>query len=154
MAGYHTGPSAYAGFLIGSRHSHLDSAGYSIDEEAAATGKEPSTKEVVDSLIEEEAWRQILSSLVTCFFARKIYTPKLVAKAFRSFGREFTEDDLRMRGKKTLHEKYEFKVREGFSLKTLRIPERITQTPTPQKGVSPETLATCLKLAETKLQSL
>jgi aldehyde:ferredoxin oxidoreductase len=32
MAGYHTGPAAHIGLLIGARHSHLDNGGYSIDQ--------------------------------------------------------------------------------------------------------------------------
>jgi hypothetical protein len=51
MPGYHTRPEAYMGFLIGSRHSHLDCAGYSVDQDTAAAGKELSAKEIVDLLI-------------------------------------------------------------------------------------------------------
>ncbi|MEM4032848.1 MAG: aldehyde ferredoxin oxidoreductase N-terminal domain-containing protein, partial [Zestosphaera sp.] len=32
MPGYHTGPGAHIGYLIGLRHSHLDNAGYSVDQ--------------------------------------------------------------------------------------------------------------------------
>ena len=32
MPGYHTGPAARIGFFIGARHSHLDNAGYSVDQ--------------------------------------------------------------------------------------------------------------------------
>jgi len=35
MPGYHTGPCAHLGYLIGSRHSHLDGAGYSLDQKMA-----------------------------------------------------------------------------------------------------------------------
>jgi aldehyde:ferredoxin oxidoreductase len=31
MPGYHTGPGCHLGYLTGARHSHLDSAGYSLD---------------------------------------------------------------------------------------------------------------------------
>jgi aldehyde:ferredoxin oxidoreductase len=34
MPGYHTGPIAHVGYLTGARHSHLDGAGYSIDQAA------------------------------------------------------------------------------------------------------------------------
>ncbi|MDY6912280.1 MAG: aldehyde ferredoxin oxidoreductase N-terminal domain-containing protein, partial [Chloroflexota bacterium] len=65
MPGYHTGPAAYAGLLMGSRHSHLDSAGYSIDLKSK---KIHSASETADALIAEETWRQVLSSAVVCFF--------------------------------------------------------------------------------------
>ena len=39
MPGYHTGPACHLGYLTGARHSHLDSAGYSLDQKAAAKGE-------------------------------------------------------------------------------------------------------------------
>ena len=32
MPGYHTGSAAHIGHLVGARHSHLDTAGYSLDQ--------------------------------------------------------------------------------------------------------------------------
>ncbi|MBN2374719.1 aldehyde:ferredoxin oxidoreductase, partial [bacterium] len=69
MPGYHTGPGAHIGALIGARHSHLDNAGYSVDQKTLVK-KEVSPEDLVEILIKEEKWRQILSSLVVCFFAR------------------------------------------------------------------------------------
>jgi len=152
MPGYHTGPAAHLGYLIGSRHSHLDGAGYSIDQKV--TGKEKITpEEIVDRLLEEESWRQILSSLVVCFFARGVYKPELVTKAFRAVGREFTEEELGKIGARILGVKYGFKLREGFSLSDLKIPERLFQTPTPLGELSREMIAKGLKIAEDKLCS-
>lgn len=152
MPGYHTGPAAHLGCLIGSRHSHLDSAGYSFDQSTKA--RVGTSGEMVDQLIGEEAWRQILSSLVVCLFARKIYGAELVAKAFRCLGQERTEEELGVRGAEILRAKYQFKVREGFSLGSLRIPERILETPTPHGRLSKEQLVNGLRLAEEKLHSL
>ena len=129
MPGYHTGPGAYLGYMTGARHSHLDSAGYSLDQKAFAAGKSPSAQEVVDALLKEERWRQVLSSLVICFFARGIYTPAVVTKALRSAGYELVEDDLGTLGREIHRAKYAFKAREGFSFDNLRIPKRILQTP-------------------------
>ena len=39
MPGYHTGPGSHLGYLTGARHSHLDSAGYGLDQKAAAQGQ-------------------------------------------------------------------------------------------------------------------
>ncbi|WP_455277881.1 aldehyde ferredoxin oxidoreductase family protein [[Eubacterium] cellulosolvens] len=151
MPGYHTGPATHLGFLIGSRHSHLDGAGYSIDQKALAKNSKLSVTEIVDKLIEEEAWRQILSSLVICFFARGIYKPQLISKAFKPTGKEFTEEQLKTIGLRILKQKYRFKTREGFSIKNLKIPERILQTETPSGKLSKEIFNEGLKIAETKL---
>ncbi len=126
MPGYHTGPAAHVGYLIGSRHSHLDGAGYSIDQKM----KDLSPEELIDKLIEEECWRQILSSLVVCYFARKIYEPSLVKKALNALGYEFDEERLNELGRRIYEEKQALKASEGFKPNELRIPERIFEVPT------------------------
>lgn len=125
MPGYHTGPAAHIGYLIGSRHSHLDMAGYSLDQKTL--GQELSPEEVVDKLMAEESWRQILSSLVVCFFARRIYSPETVARALKPLGYEFTEEELKKLGERIYREKYMLKVQMGFDLTKLRIPKRILE---------------------------
>jgi len=154
MPGYHTGPATHLGFLIGSRHSHLDNAGYSIDQKALAKNSKLTPEEIINKLIEEEAWRQILSSLVICFFARGIYKPELISKAFKTIGKEFNEEKLKRIGLKILKEKYGFKIREGFIIKNLEIPERIFETATPSGNLSKEIFDEGLKIAELKLNSI
>jgi len=130
MPGYHTGPGAHLGVLIGSRHSHLDNAGYSIDQKILLT-KRISSAELAKMLLDEERWRQILSSLVICFFARGIFTPDIVSKALQVVGFDFQPEDLHKIGEEIHREKYRFKIREGFSLDTLHAPKRIFETPSP-----------------------
>ncbi len=154
MPGYHTGPATHLGFLIGSRHSHLDNAGYSIDQKALAKNSKLTPEEIINKLIEEEAWRQILSSLVICFFARGIYKPELISKAFKTIGKEINEEKLKRIGLKILKEKYRFKKREGFIIKNSEIPERIFETTTPSGNLSKEIFNEGLKIAELKLDSI
>ena len=52
MPGYHTGPAAHMGVLIGARHSHLDNGGYCVDLSGTSTGTGP--LEIADMLVEEE----------------------------------------------------------------------------------------------------
>ncbi len=136
MAGYHTGPAAYLTYAFGARHSHLDSAGYSLDQKTI--GKTPPPGEVVNRLYEEEAWRQVLSSLVVCFFAREIYKPEVVAEALKPLGFDLSVEDLAKLGKKILREKYRLKIREGFNPEDVTFPKRIFETPTPHGLLSPE----------------
>jgi len=130
MPGYHTGPGAHIGYLIGARHSHLDNAGYSIDQKVLTT-KQLSPEKLVKELLAEEQWRQILASLVICFFARGIYQPDTVANALRVTGYDCTPGDLSHIGEEIHQEKYRFKIREGFSFDTIRLPQRIFETPSP-----------------------
>ncbi len=128
MPGYHTGYATHIGYLIGLRHSHLDGAGYSLDQKL----KEYTPQQVVDKLIAEEMWRQVLSSLVVCFFARGIYTPEIVTEAFEPLGYEMSEDELNTLGKRIYAEKYKLKRKMGFDIKSLRVPKRILEIETPR----------------------
>lgn len=110
MPGYHTGPAAIIGYLTGARHSHLDAAGYSIDQKA----EQQTPQEIALELFTEESWRQILSSLVVCFFARGVYTDGCITSCLRICGLDLTKEELIKLGESILKEKYQFKYREGL----------------------------------------
>jgi len=130
MAGYHTGPATHIGSLVGARHSHLDNGGYSIDQKVLLS-QTLTPEDLAGMLMKDEQSRQILSSLVVCFFARGVYTPQIIVEALKMAGFEFTEDKLNQLGVKILSEKYKFKFREGFNPEKLRIPKRIMDTVSP-----------------------
>ncbi|MBW2545283.1 MAG: aldehyde ferredoxin oxidoreductase family protein [Deltaproteobacteria bacterium] len=147
MPGYHTGPGAHLGVLIGARHSHLDSGGYSIDQKTLVNRK-MRPEELVDTLLDEERWRQVLSSLVVCFFARGIYSPELVTRLLGVAGFELSTDDLQRIGREIHSEKYRFKIREGFAVDRVRIPERIFETPSPIDWMNESYIKDALKYAQ------
>lgn len=128
MPGYHTGPVGYVSFLVGSRHSHLDGGGYSIDQ-SVLKGEDLSMDGAVEKLMKEESWRQILSSLVVCFFARGIYDVDTVIKTLGVAGFDLSKDDLDSLGREILQMKNKFKEREGFNPSDIRLPSRIFETP-------------------------
>ncbi len=130
MPGYPAGPASYLGFLLGTRHSHLDNAGYSLDQTLLKEGKRLSAPHIVDELIKEEMWRQVLTSLCICLFARGIYTPEVVRETLAVAGYEFSDEDIRAIGREIYREKYAFKIAHGFNLDTLRPPDRIYDMPT------------------------
>jgi aldehyde:ferredoxin oxidoreductase len=131
MPGYHTGPGCHLGYLTGARHSHLDSGGYSLDQKAAKSGDKLTPESIAESLIKEERWRQVLTSLVVCLFARGVYQPEIILDSLRAVGFDWQESDLEKLGIETLVNKYAFKQREGFNLADVRIPARILETPSP-----------------------
>lgn len=131
MPGYHTGPAAHLNYLSGARHSHLDSGGYGVDQKALKAGKPLSPEEIADKLVTEERWRQVLSSLAVCFFARGVYDPGTVIDALTSVGYSWTGGRLTRMSEETLRRKYAFKEREGFELSEVRIPSRIYETEVP-----------------------
>lgn len=130
MPGYHTGPAAHIGYLAGARHCHLDGGGYGIDKKMMVN-KSMTPEMVASELLAEERWRQILSSLVVCFFARELYKPDVILNALRLSGFDHTEESLRALGEIIHTTKFRFKVREGFSFDPLKIPRRIYETKSP-----------------------
>jgi aldehyde:ferredoxin oxidoreductase len=150
MPGYHTGPGAHLGFLLGARHSHLDNAGYSLDQKMLSDGKRLSPEQMVDKLMEEEQWRQVLSSLAICsglsrlpsdsifwsrlaicYFARGIYTRDVVRRALKIAGCDLPVEQIDALGRDIYHQKFKFKFREGFKITDLRLAERVYQTDSP-----------------------
>lgn len=130
MPGYHTGPAAHIGVLVGARHSHLDNAGYSVDQKHMAK-QNVGPEELAVTLVTEERWRQVLSSLVVCFFARGLYQPDIVLKALKLTGFSLTRKELDRIGEEIHRQKYRFKMRHGFSLDDVYLPKRILETSTP-----------------------
>ena len=150
MPEYHTGIACYLNNLTGARHSHLDSAGYDLDQKLI--GKEFSVEEVVEKLLAEEEWRQILSSLVVCFFARKVYSPEITLKALDAIGIEnWTAEDLKDLGRDIHRAKMDFKFREGFDLSKLRIPKRIFEVPTPHGFLKEEAIRKAIEIYKEKI---
>ncbi len=84
------------------------------------------------------AWRQILSSLVVCFFARGIYDPETVKQVLDVAGYHVEVDELQWLGYEILKEKNRFKIREGFDPEKLRIPSRIFETASSRGAISEE----------------
>ncbi|MEX2738381.1 MAG: aldehyde ferredoxin oxidoreductase family protein [Candidatus Wukongarchaeota archaeon] len=154
VPGYHTGPAAIINHLTGARHSHLDSGGYSMDQKALKKKAEMqfTPEKIAENLFEEEAWRQILSSLVVCFFARGVYTADVVLNALKTVGYNFTETELKDMGSEVLKLKQKFKLREGFKPENLRIPKRALETTTPHGQIDEEMISEAVKTYFKKVQ--
>lgn len=145
-AGYHTGPLYFLSLMIGSRHSHLDAGAYSLDQELLASKKPlPKPQEAVELITEEESWRQVLTSLAICLFARGIYKPEVVVKCFKPLKMEYSVEQLKRLGREIWIEKQLIKRAEGFNALGLRIPERILKTPTPLGNIDAEYIKEALR---------
>jgi aldehyde:ferredoxin oxidoreductase len=152
MPGYHTGYGAHIGYLFGARHSHLDNAGYAIDNEAMI--KHFDEEQLAEKLLTEECWRQILSSLIICFFGRAIYTPEVVLNCLRLTGYELDEEKLYQIGKKIFAEKYRFKIKSGFDFEKLQLPQRIFELPSGIGPLNPDFAQKIINLLKEKIKSL
>jgi aldehyde:ferredoxin oxidoreductase len=124
MPGYYTGYSFLIGITVGARHSHLDNAGYSHDQEITDIDAE----EIAGWLLKEEKWRNVLTSLCICLFARKIYDEETIIKALNSIGIKWTKEQLYKLGDKIFQMKLEVKEKLGYDWKGIEFPERFFQT--------------------------
>lgn len=138
-AGYHTGPLYHISLAIGLRHSHLDAGAYSLDQRLVTTGGSlPEPEEAVRMIQEEEAWRQVLNSLVICLFAREVYSRAIVEKALKALGYNLSQKDLVELGRRIYFEKHLIKLSEGFKPEDIALPKRLFETPTPLGQISPD----------------
>ena len=148
VSGYHTGPASIVGQLVGVRHSHLDNAGYAIDQKAV---KKPMDAEMmVDEIIKEDNSRGVFNSLVGCLFARGVYTEENIIDSLGAVGIVRTKEDLQDLGKRIFEEKYKFKVQNGFDLSRARIPKRFYETVSALGMVAPETVDEMLRIYRKK----
>ncbi len=152
MPGYHTGYGAHIGYLFGARHSHLDSAGYAIDKEAMI--KPIDEKEYAEKIFNEECWRQILSSLVICFFGREIYTPSVVSECLSLLDYNHNEEALMDIGRRIYQEKYRFKIQCGFDMENIQLPKRIFETPSSLGNLNEDFARKIVTNLKEKIQSL
>jgi len=123
--GYMTGLHGFLGFSTGVRHSHLDAAGYSLDQKKSEIEKP--AREWTEDLFREGRWRTVLNSLVICLFARNVFTMPTILEGLAALGMTtWDEEKLQELARKIHVMKYELKNTLGFSFDRERLPEKLT----------------------------
>ena len=125
MPGYHTGYGSLVGVAVGARHSHLDNAGYSIDQQM----KPVDVEAIADALLKEEIERCMLNSLTICLFARKVYDRQTIIEAFEAIGVSMDDEQLSAAAKRIFATKLRIKKAWDFDLKNIKLPKRFFKTP-------------------------
>ncbi len=82
MGGYATGEVFFVSQALGLRHSHLDAGGYAYDQK----NKEPDVNDAVQFLVQDERARVLLTSMVSCLFARGVYGEQVLSDCLSSVG--------------------------------------------------------------------
>jgi len=145
--GYMTGLHSYLGYATGVRHSHLDSAGYSIDQKKINSKKTDS--EWTKSMYDESVWRMVLNSLVICLFARNIYTPAIICEGLQLLGYEgFDEKRLNDTAVIIHAMKTRQKKKFGFKFSDLYLPKRLEKAATTCGHVTSEQFDEQVKVFE------
>jgi len=123
MAGYATGEVFFAAQALGFRHSHLDTGGYSYDQKHA----DKNVDAAVDFLVHDEQERLILTAMVACLFARKVYTRDLLSDCLNTVGYRTLAENLDSVGARIQHRRWRLRMDSGFDPAGVAIPKRFTE---------------------------
>jgi aldehyde:ferredoxin oxidoreductase len=142
IAGYWTGYAHVLGHLLGARHSHLDNAGYAIDQKL-----DPYTDEaIIDRIIHDEAERIVQTCTAICLFARGVYDLETISQALGSVGIDRSIDGLQALGQRVYWERVRLRERLGFQARLEEVPRRFYETPTPRGRLKPERIEHMLEI--------
>lgn len=146
IAGYWTGYAHVLGHLLGARHSHLDNAGYSIDQRLELYTDEG----IIDRIIADEAERIVQTSTAICLFARGVYDLETISRALGSVGIERSAGDLRALGERIYWQRVRLRKRLGFEARLEDVPQRFFETPTLRGQLAPERVTRMLSLYQAR----
>ncbi len=120
MAGYATGELFFAAQSLGFRHSHLDTGAYSWDQK----NSDNDIAKAVDFLIDDEPGRTLLTSMVACLFARKVYTEEMLAECLNATGYHELAGKLGDTAEHIRKLRWQTRFTTGFNPDEVTIPKR------------------------------
>ena len=136
MAGYATGELFFTAQSLGFRHSHLDTGGYSYDQKHA----EKDVQASVDFLINDEPGRCLLTSMVSCLFARSVYTEEVLGECLQAIGYPDVTDKLPEAGERIRRHRWRLRFATGFKPEEVPLPKRFYKVTTWKGPVDAEYL--------------
>ncbi|OKY75163.1 MAG: aldehyde ferredoxin oxidoreductase [Desulfobulbaceae bacterium DB1] len=120
MAGYATGEVFFAAQSLSFRHSHLDTAGYTYDQQH----EDRDVEDAVNFLMEDELGRIGLNCMVACLFARGVYTNELVARCLDSVGYAGLAAGLDQATRHVRQLRWRTRFSTGYDIDSVIIPKR------------------------------
>jgi aldehyde:ferredoxin oxidoreductase len=126
MAGYATGEVFFVSQALGLRHSHLDSGGYSFDQKHT----EKDAAKAVEFLITDESSRCFLTAMVSCLFARGVYTEARLADCLKAVGYAGLAGNIEAVSKRIQGERWRLRLATGYEPERVEIPRRFSEVVT------------------------
>jgi len=123
MAGYATGEVFFVSQALGLRHSHLDSGGYSYDQKP----KGKTVDDAVKFLIQDEKGRVFLTSMVSCLFARGVYTDDMLSTCLTSVGYGALADNMDTVANEIQRLRWKMRIKTGYRPESVSIPKRFSE---------------------------
>lgn len=136
MAGYATGELFFTAQTLGFRHSHLDTGAYSYEQKTP----EKDVDKAVDYLINDEPGRAFLTSMVSCLFARSVYTDEMLADCLNVLGYEQLAGSIDEAGEFIRKVRWQTRIATGFNPENLTIPKRFYNVKTWKGAIDPSYL--------------
>ncbi len=133
MAGYATGELFFTAQSLGFRHSHLDSGAYSYEQKHA----EQDVEKMVDFLMEDEAPRTFLTSMVACLFARGVYKPDVLAECLNVLGYATLSGKVEKTAQEIQRLRWKIRFATGFDPDSITIPKRFYKVKSWKGPVNP-----------------
>jgi len=134
MAGYATGEVFYVAQSLGLRHSHLDTGAYTYDQSNAPKDVD----KALAFLLEDERDRVILTSMVACLFARKVYDPETLRQCLTVLGGSELAENLDEAGTFLQKLRWQARAAGGFDPMAVKIPKRFLEVSTWKGQADPE----------------
>lgn len=126
MAGYATGETFFASQSLSFRHSHLDTGAYGYDQKEHDKNADKAVKYFVD----DERERVILTSLVSCLFARGVYKKGLLAECLTSVGLPDLAANLDKAADEMQRLRWRMRVATGYEPEKTSVPKRFLEVET------------------------
>ena len=136
MAGYATGEVFFAAQSLSFRHSHLDCGGYAYDQQH----EEQNVEDAVDFLIEDEVSRLALNCMVSCLFARGVYTSELLTRCLHSVGYANLAANLDAASRHVQQLRWQTRFATGYDTDAVTIPKRFFKVKTWKGAIDPQYL--------------
>jgi len=136
MAGYATGEVFYVAQGLGLRHSHLDTGAYTYDQSKAPKDVD----KALTFLLEDERERVILTSMVACLFARKVYDPETLRQCLTVLGGQALADGLDEAAARIQKLRWQARASGGYDPMNVRIPKRFLEVETWKGRTDPQYL--------------
>jgi aldehyde:ferredoxin oxidoreductase len=136
MGGYATGEVFFISQALGFRHSHLEAAGYSYDQKH----QDKNVNEAIGFLLEDEKERAFLTSMVSCLFARSVYSEARLAECLRSVGYNALAGNIPSVSSHIQGLRWKTRLATGFDPKRIEIPKRFMEISTWKGGIDGEYL--------------
>jgi len=131
MAGYATGPVFFAAQSLGFSHSHLDSGAYSWEQKHS----DKDVTKAVNFLIDDEPRRAFLTSMVSCLFARSVYTSETLEECLTVAGFESLAGSIDEAAERIRKLRWQVRIDTGFQPADITIPKRFYSVSTIQGPV-------------------